>query len=132
MLQERIKEQEKEMKHVCESASQRQHQLLEEQRIGEAHLQSALQELQQNTQELNLAQSNILQLQEESATLQEEVRHISPPPPPPPPPVHLQVEVSGGLLTQYCKWAIDCHFRNGFNRQHIYSTSEYLIGRTSY
>lgn len=81
VLQERIKEQEKEMKHVCESASQRQHQLLEEQRTGEAQLQSALQELRQKTQELNQAQSNILQLKEESTTLQEEVRHISPPPP---------------------------------------------------
>ncbi|XP_058608330.1 protein LEKR1 isoform X5 [Onychostoma macrolepis] len=65
VLQEHIKEQEKEMKHVCESASQRQHQLLEEQRTGEA-------QLQQKTQELNQAQSNILQLKEERATLQEE------------------------------------------------------------
>ncbi|XP_052438659.1 protein LEKR1 isoform X1 [Carassius gibelio] len=72
VLQEQIKEQEKEMKQFCESASQRQHQLLEERRTGEAQLQSALQELRQKTQELNQVQSNIQQLKEESATLQEE------------------------------------------------------------
>uniref|UniRef100_A0A8C1TPK5 Leucine-, glutamate- and lysine-rich protein 1 n=2 Tax=Cyprinus carpio TaxID=7962 RepID=A0A8C1TPK5_CYPCA len=72
VLQERIKEQEEEMKQFGESASQRQHQLLEERRTGEAQLQSALQELQQKTQELNQAQSNIQQLKEERATLQEE------------------------------------------------------------
>ncbi|KTG46218.1 hypothetical protein cypCar_00016589 [Cyprinus carpio] len=80
VLQERIKEQEEEMKQFGESASQRQHQLLEERRTGEAQLQSALQELQQKTQELNQAQSNIQQLKEERATLQEEVKHIFPPP----------------------------------------------------
>ncbi|XP_016109796.1 leucine-, glutamate- and lysine-rich protein 1 [Sinocyclocheilus grahami] len=72
VLQERIKEQEKEMKHVCESASQRQHQLLEERRTGEAQLQSALQELRQKTQELNQAHINLQQLKEERSTLQEE------------------------------------------------------------
>ncbi len=102
------------MQHVCESASQRQHQLLEERRTGEAQLQSALLELRQKTQELNQTQSNILQLKEERATLQEEVRHIFPPRP-----------LTGGsfrrVIDTYCKWAIACQCRNGFNRLHLYN-----------
>ncbi|XP_050991497.1 protein LEKR1 isoform X2 [Labeo rohita] len=75
VLQERMKEQEKELQHVCDSTSQRQQQLLQELRTGEAQLQSALQELRQKTQELNQAQSNIQQLKEERATLEEELFH---------------------------------------------------------
>ncbi|KAL1256632.1 hypothetical protein QQF64_012177 [Cirrhinus molitorella] len=72
VLQKHIKEQEKEMQHVRESASQRQQQLMQEYRMGEAQLQSALQELQQKTPELIQAQSNIQQLKEERATLEKE------------------------------------------------------------
>ncbi|XP_048024116.1 trichohyalin-like isoform X1 [Megalobrama amblycephala] len=71
-LQKRVNKQEEEMQHIRKSASQRQQQLLQEQRTGEAQLQSALQELQQKTQELNQAQSHIHKLREERAALEEE------------------------------------------------------------
>ncbi|XP_043088771.1 leucine-, glutamate- and lysine-rich protein 1 isoform X3 [Puntigrus tetrazona] len=58
VLQERIEDHEKEMRRVCESASQRQRELTEERRTGEA--------------QLNQAQSNVQRLKEERAALQEE------------------------------------------------------------
>ncbi|XP_051513037.1 protein LEKR1 [Myxocyprinus asiaticus] len=70
-LQMRIKQQNKEMQNIHESASQREQQLLQERRTGEAQLQSALQDLQQRTQQLNQAQRNIQQLRKERHTLEE-------------------------------------------------------------
>ncbi|XP_073786092.1 protein LEKR1 isoform X2 [Danio rerio] len=73
VLQERVKEQEKEMQHIHESSSQRQQQLLQERRTAEAQLQYTLQELRQKTLELNKAHSNIQQLQEERVILEKEI-----------------------------------------------------------
>ncbi|XP_077050722.1 uncharacterized protein lekr1 [Siphateles boraxobius] len=64
-LQKRVHEQEEQIR---ESATQRQQEILQEQRTGETQMQ----ELRQNTHQLNIAQSHIQKLREERDALEEE------------------------------------------------------------